>query len=41
MPSSNGSEVTAIKPEDKENVYMTTMLLFYIIQKRWLNKKTI
>lgn len=38
MLSSNGSEVIAIKPKDKENVYMITMLLFYMIQKHWLNK---
>ena len=38
MPNSNNSLVTVIKSKAKKNVYMSTMLSFYILPKYFFNK---
>jgi hypothetical protein len=38
MPRLNNSLLTAIKPKAKNNVRTTAILLFYILQKYYLNK---
>jgi hypothetical protein len=38
MPGTSGSLVTAIKLKAKENEHTATMMLFYILQKYFLEK---
>jgi hypothetical protein len=38
MPSSSNSSVIAITPRTKDNILMAVTMIFYVLQKCYLNK---